>query len=551
MSAKSSKNRMLVIGLDGATLDLIGPWAAAGKLPNLQHLLETGVAGPLRSTIPTLSAPAWTSLFTGKNPGNHGAYDFVVRRPGSYEMMAVHNDLPRLGTVFRYLSEAGRRVAVINVPMTYPPEPVNGIMISGLGAPSHDRFAYPAELIPLLKSRGYAVNNEMSFQPARPENLVTYLRDVTQRRADVILELQHREDWDLFMVVFRDIDTVQTYFWHYLDETHPAHDPQASSVLRGAILAHHQQVDAVIGQLLTQAGDDVSVLVVSDHGAGPLYREVFLNYWLQGAGYLRLKRAPTEDGRVLAWFRRIGINRRSLVAKLGRPRVERWKRRMPWAERWLPWEYPTLAEQVDWQHTVAYSLGNMGQIYLNQTGREPEGVVSLAERETVLRRLESELGQLSDPENGAKMVGAVYRREDLYSGPFVELAPDISLNLCDLGYCSFGGHELLGKGVTGAPLDPETGIHRLEGIIVASGPHVATAGAIVGAQIVDVAPTILHHLGLPVPRDMDGRVLPLFSDTGPVGYTDGSSGAGQKDNMLTADEEEAIMGHLRDLGYVD
>jgi len=154
MNFGESANKLLVIGLDGASLELVSRWASEGLLPSFGRLLKNGSSGTLRSTIPALTPTAWTSLFTGKNPGKHGAYEFLRRRRDSYELDYVRNDLPRLGTIFRLFSDAGKRVAAINVPFTYPPEPINGIMIAGLGAPDNDRFVYPLDLVPYLKASG-------------------------------------------------------------------------------------------------------------------------------------------------------------------------------------------------------------------------------------------------------------------------------------------------------------------------------------------------------------------------------------------------------------
>jgi predicted AlkP superfamily phosphohydrolase/phosphomutase len=545
-------NKVLVIGLDGANLDLIRQWAGEGVLPNFGRLLLAGTSGPLESTIPALSPPAWTTLFTGKNPGKHGVYDFVRRRPGSYDLEYVRNDLTKLGTIFHHLSIAGLRVAAINVPFTYPPEPVNGIMISGLGAPDNDRFAYPQDLVLQLKQAGYTVNNKVGFDAKRPMDFLLYLREVTATRGDVIVEIQRRESWDFFMAVFRDIDTVQSYYWHFMDETHPLHDAAPPEPLRRAIVDHYQQVDSIVGRLLANIDSTTSVFVVSDHGGGALYREVYLNNWLRLRGYLRTNDKLPVGNRAKSVLRRLGITRRTVVRALGWPRAEKLKHRFPDAGRWLPWASPSLAERVDWQHTTAYALSHLGQIFLNEEGREPQGLVRNDEREQVLDRLTADLTELIDPDTGDKVVDAVYRREQVYHGPYVDFAPDLNLVLKGLSYCTHTGYEFGNDTIFAIPENHETGMHRMAGTLIAAGPGIVKHGTVHGARVVDIAPTLLFAAGVPIPSDMDGEVQrAMFISPKEVSRSLVPESTVHGTSALLEEEEQSVRRHLQDLGYIE
>ena len=180
------QTKVLVIGLDGATFDVVRPAIDRGLMPHLARLIEQGASGLLHSTVPAMSPPAWTSMITGMNPGKHGIYDFVRRQPGSYRLQTMRSDFYAYQTMFDYLSSLGRRVAAINIPLTYPPRPVNGVMVSGLGAPPRGQFVYPPELREQLLADGYAIDNELEFQPGHERAFADALIDVAQRQVELV-----------------------------------------------------------------------------------------------------------------------------------------------------------------------------------------------------------------------------------------------------------------------------------------------------------------------------------------------------------------------------
>jgi len=374
----------------------------------------------------------------------------------------------------------------------------------------------------------------------------------TSRRGVVICDLQKQESWDFFMVVFRDIDTVQTHYWHNMDESHPQHKVGTPAILAQAIASHYQQVDEIIGRLLAQTDERTGVFVVTDHGGGPIHREVFLNNWLRQHGYLALKPRAHNADPVRAMLRKLGVTRRSVVSLLGWPAAERLKNLLPLAEKWLPWAAPSLAEAVDWKRTYAFAVGHMGQIYLNQAGREPEGIVALADRNSVLDKISRDLDELRDPVTGDKVVEEVFRREDLYHGPLLESAPDLNVVFTDLRYSAHVGFEFEGDTIFDVPAGYETGMHRMDGVFIASGPNIATGRIIHNAGVLDIAPTLLNYAGLSVPSDMDGAILsniyvrpPLVEKSDPPVLTEDIP------DVLTSQESEHVSRHLRDLGYIE
>src|SRR5262245_15767852 len=292
--ARAVSARLLVIGLDGATLDLVAPWAAAGELPVLARLMASGSWGPLRSTLPPATFPAWTSLVTGVNPGRHGVLDFVERVPGTFRVRFVNGSQRRTPALWTRLSAAGRRVAALCVPATYPPEPLHGVMVSGFDSPvttvADGSFVFPrafhGEIRRLVGYLPFADFQEVRTGPRWHDRALASLLDGVARRTTVAEALLRREPWDALMVVFGESDTVAHHFWRFHDPASPRHAPSRHA---DAIRLVYRALDATIGRLLAAAGD-ACVAIVSDHGSGGASdRVVHLNRYLAQHGLLRFR----------------------------------------------------------------------------------------------------------------------------------------------------------------------------------------------------------------------------------------------------------------------
>ncbi len=553
-----SSNRVLIIGFDGATLDLIEPWAEAGYLPALASLMKSGAYARLRSVQPAISSAAWTTFMTGTNPGKHGIFDFVYRQPGAYRLRpATHRDVTQ-PSLWRLLSERARNVGVINVPMTYPPEAVNGFLVSGLGTPNYKTFTHPQELSQDLLQDGYRVNRRMYYTSADPDGFLSDTYELIASTTRAALKLMGEQPWDLFVVVYRDTDDVPHGFWRDMDATHPQHDP--NSPYKDVILHLYQKLDEYVGQLVAAAGPETTVLLVSDHGFGPLYKEVFLNEWLRQKGYLVTKSVP-ESRRFLS---RVGLTRENvskILRKLGLGKLERLiKDAIGERIELLPKaQWPDFSEGIDWAQTRAYSFGWQGQIYLNLKGREPQGIVEPGEAsEQLIEQLIADLSQLIDPEDNQPVVDQIYRREQLFHGPFSERAPDLTLVMRAMSYITRLGFELSNQPgeIFNATRMEISGGHRLDGVLIAAGPSIApSANPKKTAWLGDIAPTVLHILGEAVPRWMDGQALvdwlTVPEKSRPVQYFDGNAAdLLGKSESLTESEAAELMKRLSDLGYL-
>jgi len=564
--------RVLIIGLDGATFDLIERWA--DDLPHLARLMGAGAWGRLRSTVPPATFPAWTSLMTGVNPGRHGIFDFTRRVPGTYRLEFVNATYRQQPSAWHLLSQAGRRVGVMGLPATYPPEPLNGFLISGFDSPvatGIDRsFVYPPELYGEIRREvgPYEITGfqELHTGPGWHKMALHKLLQAARRRVEIAAYLLDREPWDCFTVHFGESDTVAHHFWAFHDPASPRFDRARAADLGGAIHTVYRALDQAVGTLLARAQGEaspgntppreVTVLVVSDHGSGGTgARVLHLNRWLAQQGWLRFAPAGTR-GRAAGWTKRLGL---ALP-----PRLQEWAFRGPLHRLASRLESSARLGGIDWAATSAFSeeVNTFPSIWLNLRGREPLGTVEPgAGYERLRDEILAELLAWREPATGQRIVAQAWCREELYHGPAVESAPDIVLEpALDRGYAYT---TLSSRGQPGPPvrtLGPSerlgakggsmNGSHRPDGILILAGGGVRAGVRLASAHITDVAPTLLHLLGVAPPAKLDGRVLAealLPADQAAPGSTAAHTSVAP--TPYTAEQAAIVDQRLRDLGY--
>jgi predicted AlkP superfamily phosphohydrolase/phosphomutase len=284
--------RALVIALDGTTFDLIGPWMDDGSMPNLAKLRDEGVSGPLRSVFPPVTATAWSTFMTAKNPGKHGVFEFFLREPGGFDEIPVSSRTRAGRTVWDLLGRADRKVLVVNVPVTYPPNPVNGWLIGDFLTPMGKRdFTFPASLLAEVEAATgpYELYHVEVYRPGKGSVVLDELDRVLEANRRANLWLLQNKPWDFAMLHVWGTDRYGHELWHVLDPEHPAHDPAEALILRDRCLAYWRRVDAVVGEWMAAAPDATHV-VLSDHGFGPIHNFLVFNVWLLDQGFLRLKR---------------------------------------------------------------------------------------------------------------------------------------------------------------------------------------------------------------------------------------------------------------------
>ena len=550
--------KVVVVGLDGATLDVIRPLVERGRLPNLSKIMERGVQGELQSTIHPITPQAWTSFMTGKRAGKHGIFDFSRRRKGTYEIEFVNASARQAESIFSMLSRSKRTVGAIGIPFSFPPEEVNGFMLSGMDAPGEDgRAVYPASVYDEIRRRFGHYHIHLASPVGRRIDQAKFWKDIRtedENRTEISRYLMKRYPCDLFMTVYNNTDRVAH---QHLDEAvYEAIRNGTQGDAEDLLVKTYENTDAHVGQILSDLDEGTTVIIMSDHGSGPIRRIFFLNRWLEQKGYLSY--LPGKVDPVKA-----AIKRARFLAKRFLPRS---------AKNFIETRFGGLRDKVesmlsfadiDWQNTKAYGFGMYGNIYINLKGREPSGVVAPgAEYESLRDELSEGLKDLTDPDSGEQIIQEIYRREDLYEGPCVEEAPDLLIGWKDYSYytsVSLGKEE---GDIFGPPMNIDcseykhVGTHRLNGTFMAMGEGIKQGTEVFGAEICDVAPTILYLLGDPIPEDMDGKVLAnVFEDDvyahRPPQY-EGATGETETGSFVSYSDEESeeVAERLKGLGYL-
>lgn len=572
--------RTFIFGMDGAAFPLVERWMAEGKLPTLQKIAERGSFGALRSSIPPITAAAWSAFATGKNPGKTGVFDFCQVKRGTYDAYypsaaSLHGE-----TMWGILSAEGRKVGVLNVPLTYPPEEVNGFLVGGIGVPdpARDDYFHPPGLraeIEQATGRPYRIGPESE---AGKDPYATFIEDALRfqdERLQVIDHLLDTHDPDFFMVVFGETDTTAHYYWKFMDPSHPAYTPEGAKKFGTAIERAYTKVDATIGRIIEKVGwNDNYFFVVSDHGMGPFhYVPDYVSYY--GAkGLLKLKVPVAKSERAIGvLIVGYGLWRAARSAFLWGKNALPWgvrnllNRLFPHGKKFVTTDY-SLMNLLDWEKTKVFfpDPRNAGLLYINRKGREPAGAVTPEAYEPLRDELKRDLESLRVPGTDTPVVEGVYRREDVYSGPYLEEAPDL-LIVWNNDATGAIQHKLatapdalkkLFKPMDVIPFQagermPFSAFHTMRGILLAAGPGIAP-GRKVNAEISQVMPTVLALMKCGIPSDVDGKVIdglftPEFqSRLKPEFREPREKGALP---VYTPEEEAAVKERLRDLGYLD
>ena len=455
----------MVIGLDCAEPSLLfDRWL--DQLPNFRKLIQSGAYGKLRSCDPPITVPAWSVMTSSQCPGALGIYGFRNRADYSYDKNTIANSTAvKADRVWDILSRSQKRVILIGIPQTFPPKPVNGILVGDFLTPDiKAEYTYPADFKnEIAKVVGEYILDVRDF---RSDNKASILRDIfemTEKRFKLARHLLSKEAWDFFMMVEIGVDRIHHAFWGYMDEAHRKYEP--GNPFQNAILDYYKFVDTQIGELLKFADKDTSVLVVSDHGAQTMQGSICINEWLIREGYLVLlephPKTPTP------------------LAKL----------------------------KVDWDKTKAWGDGGYySRIFLNLKGREPQGIVPKNDYEDLRSELIKRLEEMPD-EKGDPLGTKVFKPEELY--PVIKgVAPDLFAYFGNLRWRSAGtiGRDSIYtfENDTG----PDDANHGQYGIFIArpTGGR-RGSGCLEGLKIQDIAPTILNLLDVPIPSDMEGKVI--------------------------------------------
>ncbi|HWE35221.1 MAG TPA: alkaline phosphatase family protein [Isosphaeraceae bacterium] len=555
--------RVFVLGLDGATWDILGPLARGGDLPNLASLMARGASGTLSSVFPPLSPVAWTGVMTGKNSGKHGVFEFLEfghdpRRGRVNSSRSIRSDL-----VWEVAGRYGKATVAGGVPMSYPPRKAPGFFLGDFLSPADapDFASDPALFAELEREVGpYRPWSTAVHDGGREESALAELTDFLDHHLKAVRFLARRCDWDLFMYDLMATDRIQHELWHAWDPAHRAARGRDLSAVRAGFIDFWRKLDDGIGAIEADLPADTALLLMSDHGFGPIEWYVNFNVWLLGRGDIALIDSPYV--RQKHWFYRHGATPEwfyNVMVRLGlaRHRVSRFRGEQDgWVERLADSVFLS-RRHIDWSRTRAYAQGNFGQIFVNRKGRQPQGCVAPEDVRPYLEDLKAALLEIPNPETGEPLVARVLERDELYDGPYAHLAPDLTVVPRDWRFRTIGLHDFTTNQLVSPAFGP-TGDHRMDGVLIAAGPPFRPGAVPEGATLMDIAPTVLRLLGVPVPEDMDGRVLTELLDPSrvPAATEDDEAGyveAIEPDAVAVpySDEDDtAIRRRLADLGYL-
>jgi predicted AlkP superfamily phosphohydrolase/phosphomutase len=461
------RRRVLVVGLDGAEPRLVFD-AWRDDLPTISRLMGQGLWGPLESTIPAITVPAWASMMTGRDPGQLGLYGFRNRVDNSYSRLSIANATSvRHPRVWDLVSGAGGRVGVVSVPQTYPIRPLKGEVVSCFLTPGpQSQYAFPTALKAEIEGwiDGEFLVDVPDFRSPDKERILRDIYRMADQHFEICRQLLSRETYDYFMTVDMGVDRIHHALWKYMDPAHPKHEP--GHPLASAIHDYYVHVDRRLGELLDLVPSDTVVLVVSDHGGQAMLGGVCMNEWLIEEGYLKLGDYPTD----LVPFDQV---------------------------------------EVDWAKTKAWGDGGYyGRLFMNVAGREPEGVIDPAEYAAERDRLVDLVARLGDPD-GRPLGSTAYKPEEIYR-EVRNVAPDLIVYFGNLDWRSVGS---VGQGSVWTfenDIGPDDANHSQYGIFILHDPRKPGGGRrLDGLRIYDVAPTLLGLLGLRTPDGIRGRPMEL------------------------------------------
>ncbi|MFQ5646027.1 MAG: alkaline phosphatase family protein [bacterium] len=455
-------NKVLVIGLDCAEPSLVfDRWK--DRLPNFRKMFSHGVYGPLKSTIPPITVPAWSCMLSGKNPGQLGIYGFRNRRNYSYDQLFFANSSSvKEKRVWNILTEVGLKSIVIGVPQTYPPQVINGIMVSSFLTPGKQSpFTHPPEIKRELED--YIIDVE-NFRTDDKDRLLKDIYRMTENRFKVIKRYLKNREWDFFMFVEMGVDRIHHGFWRFSDPGHRLYQP--GHKYEPAILDYYIYLDRQIGEIMELLDPGTSVITVSDHGAQSMVGGFCINDWLIEQGYLILKEKPAEP---------------------------------------VPLSY----DKIDWSKTKAWSEGGYyARVFMNVRGREPRGVIPGGEYETERDKL-AELLKATRDEKGEPLGTVVYKPHEVY-GPCKGIPPDLIVYLGNLSWRSQGKVGNSALHIFENDTGPDDANHSQYGMFIGwEAGSDRSADRRDNLEIYDVSSTILSLLKVPIPGDMRGKAISI------------------------------------------
>jgi len=520
--------KILIIGIDGGTPDLIKKFTLSGELPFFKKLMEEGCSGELKSTVPALTPPAWTSSFTGVNPGKHNIFDFFVFDKNSKSLRLLSSMDRKYPAIWEILSYHNIKCGFYNVPCSYPVDKVNGFMVSGMATPAKSAsYAYPEEVEEYVQKEKNGKFGASTFHLEKG-NRVKFLEEIyeiTEIDEKISVELMKKINPLVMMHIYDESDRVMHFYWHDFDESHPKYVD--GTKFKDEILRYYRRIEKGIQNFLKEFGD-CDLIIYSDHGFGPLYKDVYVNKLLHKWGYLKVNEYA-ED-----------VLKKSPIKKVLKSVVPPKIRKF-------------LRENIK-SSPLANPLGfidftKSSAVFTSVSGRS---VVILDEKRKneIANELKERFMNYIDEETQNRPFVKVWKKEEVYKGEWLENAPDLILE--EDGRYAFKTdwslyEEIKVSSQYGAI---KSGSHRKNGFLILYGNSFEQKEKIEEAEIVDICPTILYLLGLPVGLTMDGKpLIGYVKEPEKIKFEDYGSIRKIDLNSQNIDEEQ-VKEKLKNLGYM-
>ncbi|MCQ6254491.1 alkaline phosphatase family protein [Methanocaldococcus sp.] len=447
-------DKLLLIGIDGADFNIVRELLNNNKLKNLASISENGYFSRLVSTIPPLSPAAWTSIFTGVPPHKHGIWGFLKQKEGEYFYKPITSKDRKHKAIWNLLTEKNKRSIIVNIPFSYPPGRINGIMITGLGSPGKDsNFVYPQSLKKFILDN--FPNFDVDLNEGKLEegySIYKLEKNIIKTEEDLVnlfIHLLNNNDWDFSAIVLRSLDVIQ----------HFAFDNKMF------VEKHYERIDKLVGRILEEVvngKEDIKIIIASDHGFRKVYKRFYVNTWLEKEGYLKLKSSHNpllklgiDAEKIRGFMKRLGL--KGIVGKIEHSKFVKHLLKI------LPSSSHQYLFNADWSQTKAFFYrGSNGLIKINVEGREPQGCVNINDVVKLSEEIKSKLEKIVDPTTGTKVFRNVFLKWDLgidsYEFPEIILLPNEGYEICD-----YNMNGYLFEDVHGRPGD-----HGLFGIFMSN-----------------------------------------------------------------------------------
>lgn len=441
---KNRDSKVFVISIDGVPYSFMKENMDKGHFPNFRRFLENGDFKRMNSVQPTISSVAWSSYMTGKNPAKHNIFGFVDQKPGTHQIFIPTSVNMTSETIWEIMSRAGKKVFVMNVPLTYPPRPVNGIMIGCFLCTQIEKIASPSSVSAELKRMGYKIDADAWIARESLDRFLDEVNVALEKRVEAMFHYIDKEDWDFFQTHIMETDRMNHFFWEHMEQDDPKY--------ARAFFDFYKRVDAILGEVEQKISEDVEFVVLSDHGFCTIEKEIYLNNYLVEAGVLKFKQTPLKS-----------------------------------------------LEDIH-PESLGYSL-IPGRVFVNLQEREPHGTVPKDKYEETREKLTEILLNLREKDTEEPIIREVIKREDIYVGDNLKAAADLIAVPHD-------GYDLKGnvnKEIFGEK-GPLVGMHTYEDSLLFVRNRILNKGHN-EFWVGDLAPTMLKMMSLPIPEDMDGVAL--------------------------------------------